>query len=116
MQRTQWTLALFVIPFVVVSVRAEPPDRAGVEFFEKQVRPLLVENCYECHSDAKKKPTANFDYAGPLTEAVLLGCLASIFPNQTLEWNAEKMVFTNSEAATKFVKRSYRPGWEIAGL
>jgi predicted dehydrogenase len=66
--------------------------------------------------DAKKKPTANFDYAGPLTEAVLLGCLASIFPSQTLEWNAEKMVFTNSEAATKFVKRSYRPGWEIAGL
>jgi hypothetical protein len=51
-----------------------------------------------------------------LTEAVLLGCLASIFPDQTLEWNAEKMVFTNSEAATKFVKRSYRPGWEIAGL
>jgi predicted dehydrogenase len=66
--------------------------------------------------DAKKKPSANFDYAGPLTEAVLLGCLASIFPNQTLEWNAEKMVFTNSEAATKFVHRSYRPGWEIAGL
>ena len=32
--------------------------------------------------DAKKKPTANFDYAGPLTEAVLLGCLASIFPKQ----------------------------------
>ena len=62
------------------------------------------------------KPSANFDYAGPLTEAVLLGCLASIFPNQTLEWDADKMVFTNSPDATKFVKRSYRKGWEIAGL
>lgn len=66
--------------------------------------------------DPTKKPSANFDYSGPMTEAVLLGCLASIFPQQKLEWNAEKMVFTNSEAATKFVKRSYRPGWEIAGL
>ncbi|MFZ4764612.1 MAG: gfo/Idh/MocA family oxidoreductase, partial [Roseimicrobium sp.] len=66
--------------------------------------------------DPQKKPSANFDYAGPLTEAVLLGCLASIFPNQTLEWNAEQMVFPNSAAATALVKRSYRKEWEIAGL
>ncbi|MDP3849045.1 MAG: Gfo/Idh/MocA family oxidoreductase [Luteolibacter sp.] len=65
---------------------------------------------------SNRKPSANFDYAGPLTEAVLLGCLASIFPKQTLEWNAEKMLFTNSAEATKFVKRRYRPGWEIPGL
>ena len=66
--------------------------------------------------DPAKKPSANFDYAGPLTEAVLLGCLASIFPQQTLEWDAAKMIFTNSADATKFVKRSYRPGWEIPGM
>ena len=47
---------------------------------------------------------------------MLLGCLASIFPNQTLECNAEKMTFNNSEDATKFVKRSYRKGWEVAGF
>ena len=23
---------------------------AGIEFFEKHVRPILVEHCYECHS------------------------------------------------------------------
>ncbi|WP_435009265.1 PSD1 and planctomycete cytochrome C domain-containing protein [Tundrisphaera lichenicola] len=29
----------------------EPPDDpSAVEFFEKKVRPLLVENCYNCHS------------------------------------------------------------------
>jgi hypothetical protein len=27
---------------------------SGVEFFEKRVRPVLVERCYECHSTAKK--------------------------------------------------------------
>jgi predicted dehydrogenase len=69
-----------------------------------------------CLKGGSTKPSANFDYSGPLTEAVLLGCLASIFPQQTLEWDAEKMVFTNSEDATKFVRRSYRSGWEIPGL
>ncbi|HEY2251680.1 MAG TPA: c-type cytochrome domain-containing protein, partial [Planctomycetaceae bacterium] len=30
-------------------------DDAGIEFFEKRIRPLLVTHCYECHSaDAKK--------------------------------------------------------------
>jgi len=67
-------------------------------------------------NDPNKKPSANFDYAGPLTEAVLLGCLASIFPNESLEWNAEKLAFNNSEAATQFVTRKYRHGWEVAGF
>src|SRR5262245_50016407 len=26
------------------------PDRSGEEFFEKNIRPLLVAHCYECHS------------------------------------------------------------------
>src|SRR4051812_40016013 len=26
------------------------PDPAGVEFFEKHIRPVLVEKCYKCHS------------------------------------------------------------------
>ena len=32
----------------------------------------------DCCLEGKAKPSANFDYAGPLTEAVLLGCLASV--------------------------------------
>ena len=30
-------------------------DKAGIEFFEKKIRPVLVEHCYECHS-AKSAP------------------------------------------------------------
>ncbi|HVW39396.1 MAG TPA: c-type cytochrome domain-containing protein, partial [Pirellulales bacterium] len=42
------------------SVRAAGTDAAGgefagSEFFEKKIRPLLVEHCYECHSAASKK-------------------------------------------------------------
>ena len=33
---------------------AELP-REQVEFFEKKIRPVLVERCYECHSAAAKK-------------------------------------------------------------
>jgi predicted dehydrogenase len=60
------------------------------------------------------RPSANFDYSGPLTESVLLGCLASVFPGEELKWDSSALQFTNSEAATKLVKRTYRPGWEIA--
>src|SRR5262249_35820789 len=36
----------------------------------------------------KGKTSANFDYAGPLTEAVLLGSVATRFPKTTLQWDA----------------------------
>src|SRR5262249_50876150 len=45
------------------------------------------------------KTSTSFDYAGPLTEAVLLGPLATPFPKQTLEWNAARMKFGNSAEA-----------------
>jgi predicted dehydrogenase len=57
-----------------------------------------------------------FDYSGPLTEAVLLGCLATRFQKQTLEWNAAKLQITNVKAAQEFVRKTYRKGWEVKGL
>lgn len=33
----------------------EPSSPAAVEFFEKKVRPLLVEHCQECHGDKKQR-------------------------------------------------------------
>jgi hypothetical protein len=57
--------ALFLTP----SLRAAAPDPAGVEFFEKKIRPVLVENCYSCHSTqaGKKKGGLTLD-----TQAALL--------------------------------------------
>ena len=62
------------------------------------------------------KPSAGFDYSGPLTEAVLLGSVAVRFPQTTLEWNSAKLEFGNVKAANAFVRRSYRKGWQVAGL
>jgi predicted dehydrogenase len=56
-----------------------------------------------------------FDYSGPLTEAVLLGPLATRFPNSTLEWNGAKARF-DQKAANEFLRRKYRPGWSVSGL
>ncbi|HEY2587886.1 MAG TPA: PSD1 and planctomycete cytochrome C domain-containing protein [Tepidisphaeraceae bacterium] len=34
---------------------APPPTKEGIEFFESKIRPVLVDKCYECHSEVKKK-------------------------------------------------------------
>jgi hypothetical protein len=61
-------------------------------------------------------PSANFDYSGPLTEAVLLGSVAVRFPQATLEWNATDLRFTNVKEANQYLRRPYRDGWRVAGL
>jgi predicted dehydrogenase len=61
------------------------------------------------------KTTADFAYSGPLTEAILVGGIASHFPKTTLEWNAKKMRFDHAEA-NRFVRREYRKGWAVKGL
>jgi predicted dehydrogenase len=62
------------------------------------------------------KTSAPFDYSGPLTESVLLGCLATRFPKTTLEWDAANLKVANVAAANAFVRRRYRKGWEVEGL
>ena len=62
------------------------------------------------------RPVSNFDYAGPLTEMVLLGCLATRFPNVALTWDPKQLKVTNHEEANRFVRRERRKGWEEEGL
>ncbi len=38
-----------------VASGAAQPSAGQIEFFEKQIRPILAERCYECHSDGKKQ-------------------------------------------------------------
>ncbi|MCG6156347.1 PSD1 and planctomycete cytochrome C domain-containing protein [Rubinisphaera margarita] len=44
--------------FAQAMVYADPPvdsDAQGVEFFERRIRPLMAERCYQCHSSESKK-------------------------------------------------------------
>jgi len=58
----------------------------------------------------------NFDFSGPLAEAVLLGNIANRYPGQTLEWDAERLKFTNHDDANDHLRRRYRRGWRVRGL
>lgn len=69
----------------------------------------------------KNKLSSSFDYAGPLTESILMGNLAlrswnvkdsKGFPGRKrLIWDAKNMKITNFDEANQFVKREYRTGW-----
>ncbi len=63
----------------------------------------------------KGQTSTHFDYAGPLTESVLLGTVATRFPQTTLTWKASKLKFTEA-AANQFIRRKYRHGWSVKGL
>jgi len=62
---------------------------------------------------------SNFDWAGPLTEAVLLGNVAlrsQLREDLTLMkllWEGPDLKFSNSEEANKFVRNEYRTGWAL---
>jgi predicted dehydrogenase len=75
----------------------------------------------------KMKLSSPFEYAGPFTEAVLMGNLAlrsyamhgpdgQGFPGRKkLLWDAKNMRITNFDEANQFVKREYRSGWTLNG-
>ncbi len=50
---------------------------------------------------------SSFDYAGPLSEIIVLGDIALLHPGKTLLWDAKNMKITNDEAANKslFMRR-----------
>ena len=64
----------------------------------------------------KPLPSANFNYAGPLTETILLGGIASRFKGEELKWDADKLEFSGHSQASSFVRQKYRSGWEVKGL
>ena len=72
--------------------------------------------------------TSSFDYAGPMTETVLMGNLAirsymlrrensagkmEFYARKKLLWDGDNIRITNLEEANQFVTRTYRKGWEV---
>jgi len=60
--------------------------------------------------------TCGFDYAGPLTETVLLGTIANRFPGDELRWQPEAMTVPNHDQADALLRRRYRKGFEVDNL
>lgn len=66
-----------------------------------------------------KPAGSNFDHAGPLAEAVLLGNVAlrpeikKELVNKSLLWDGEAMKITNLPEANKYLHTEYREGWSL---
>ncbi|NRB52056.1 MAG: Gfo/Idh/MocA family oxidoreductase [Saprospiraceae bacterium] len=88
-----------------------------------------VDACKAGFDSAEHKDlTSSFDYAGPMTETVLMGNLAirsymlrrenakgrtEYFGRKKLLWDGENMKITNLVEANQFVGRTYRIGWDL---
>jgi predicted dehydrogenase len=59
------------------------------------------------------RPISNFDYAGPLTEIVLLGTLSLRAPGSRLEWDSENLKVKNLTSLNEYVHVPYRKGWSL---
>jgi len=59
---------------------------------------------------------SHFGQTGPMAEAILLGTVAIRMPGTVLEWDARQMRFPDASQADHLLRRTYRDGWQIAGL
>ena len=98
---------------------ADPQLLPAADFKDYEIPAQAGANHYHLWADAclgEGETTAGFDYAGPLTEVLLLGVIANRFPTQRLEFDAEKLAITNFSEADQLLRREYREGWEVSGL
>jgi predicted dehydrogenase len=58
------------------------------------------------------RPSCPFSYAGPLTEAYLLGNIA-LKLDQKIEWDPVAFRITNNQEANQYLRREYRQGWGL---
>ena len=101
------------------------PHTSGPQLFPKEKfkavpKPKLEKRNHYLHfldaCHGKARAESHFAQSGPMTEAILLGTVAIREPGKKLEWDAKNLKFPNAPEADKHLRRSYRKGWEIAGI
>lgn len=60
-----------------------------------------------------KASLSHFEYAGAMTEVLLLGNLSVRTGGKRIEWDAKRLKVTNLPEAQQYVDPPYRKGWEI---
>ncbi len=55
---------------------------------------------------------SNFNYAGPLTELVLLGNIA-LRLGRKIQWDGRNLKARNAPEADRYIRREYRKGWNL---
>lgn len=85
------------------------------KFPEKELEVVPGVDHYVQWADACRgegQTTSHFDYAGPLTETVLLGTIGIRYPQTELRWDADQGKIINHAEAARWQTKAYRNGWE----
>lgn len=108
------TVGAMLLPHVSMPVLL--PEAQFASFIYPKIDPVNHWHQFVDAVGGNGTTSAHFGYSGPLTESVLLGGVATFFPNETLEWNAAQLKFSNKPEADRLIRRPYRKGWEVPGL
>lgn len=107
---------------VVVALAGQPYGPAVKEEelkWTKVLKTLVKEDHFEQWVDAAlakdpSKTGSKFEYAAPLTQAILIGAISLRFPGKELQWDALKREFSNCPEANQFLKTNPRDGYDMS--
>jgi len=86
--------------------KQSPPPKTIPRVSRGPVREWL-----EAIKGSRPKPGSSFDYASPLTEMILLGCVA-IRAGETIEWNSKKGRIINKPKLNQYINNPYHDCWK----
>lgn len=101
--------------FVIFDNNGKEMPKPKVEY---ERSPGHFQEWHESIVGQRRRAVSNFEnYAGPLTETILLGNLAvwaapqADVPGKRVEWDAKKLVATNAPEVMHVVNKRYRGAW-----
>ncbi len=101
--------------FAILDEKGKEQPKPKVEF---ETSPGHFTEWHQSIIGERKRATSNFEeYAGPLTETILLGNLAvwaakdANVPGKKIEWDAKNLVATNAPEVMHIVNKQYRGNW-----
>ena len=92
--------------------------------FDAAIRPGDRKSAYNhyrefveaCQTRDPARCGSKLAYAAPLTEALLIGCIALRYPGEELSFDPKTMKFTNKPEANAFLKAPKRGDWDFSKL
>jgi hypothetical protein len=66
-----------------------------------------------CQAHDLAPPGSNFEYSVPMTQTLLLGCIALRYPGKELKWDNAKRQFTNLPEANQWLASKPRAGYRL---
>jgi len=102
-----WGAGKFLSGAKVEDFKSTPESLPRPPGFERNHHQEWLDAC-----KGGRKALSNFDYSGPLTEAVLLGNVA-LRAGRKILWDAGSLKVTNMPEANQYIRTEYREGWKV---